>query len=396
MKLKYVLVVNSGSSSFKYKIFELPSEKVVAEGLADRVGLDKSTFELKLADGTKYVEDVAIPDHETAVHLLVDNIQKYKVVQTLDDIVGVGHRVVAGGEIFKDSTLVDQQKLQEIFDLAEYAPLHNPAEAMGIKAFMKILPGVPEVAVFDTSFHQTLDPVHYLYSAPYEYYEKYRARKYGAHGTSVRYVSKRASEMMKQDLKDIRMIVCHLGAGASITAVKNGKSYDTSMGFTPLTGITMATRSGDIDVSLVQYIMHKENLDIDEMIEILNRKSGLLGISGVSSDMRDLEASDVERAKLARKIFINRVIRYIGEYVAELGGADAIVFTAGIGEHDQGVRKSVMEAFEFLGVDPDFEANSENGEKFITKPDSKVKVLVVPTDEELVIERDVVRLAHLQ
>ena len=393
--MKYVLAINSGSSSFKYKLFELPSEKVVAEGIADRVGLDGSTFEIELADGTKHTHEVAIPDQETAVGLLLKNIKEYNVINELDDIVGVGHRIVAGGEEFKDSAIIDKKNLQKIFDLAEYAPLHNPAEAMGIKAFMKLLPGVPEVGVFDTSFHETLDPVQYIYSVPYEYYEKYRARKYGAHGTSVRYVSGRTSELMKKDLKDIRMIVCHLGSGASITAVKDGKSFDTSMGFSPLAGITMATRSGDVDPSLLQYVMKKENLTMDQMIEILNQKSGLLGISGISPDMRDLKYNKDPRAQLARNIFINRVVRYIGSYVAEMGGVDAIVFTAGIGEHDKKVRKAVMEQLSFLGIDPDFEANEENGEKFISKPDSKIKVLIVPTNEELMIERDVVRLAKL-
>ena len=285
--------------------------------------------------------------------------------------------------------------MHEIFDLKEYAPLHNPAEGEGIKAFMKLLPGVPEVAVFDTSFHQSMDDVHYLYSVPYDYYKKYRVRKYGAHGTSVRYVSMRTAELMKKDLKDLKMIVCHLGSGASITAVKNGKSYDTSMGFTPLAGITMSTRSGDVDPSLLQYVMDKENMSIDEMIKSLNNKSGLLGISGISPDMRDLKFNPDKRAQLARKIFINRIVRYVGSYLVEMGGIDAIVFTAGVGEHDVGVRKGVMDALKFLGLDPDYEANEENGEKFITKPDSKIKALIVPTNEELMIERDVVRLAKL-
>ncbi len=393
--MKKVLAINSGSSSFKYKIFSLPEEKVIAEGMADRVGLDGSSFDIELKDGQKHTEDVAIPDQETAVSLLLKDLKKYNVVDDLKEIAGVGHRIVAGGEFFKDSALITEDNLHEIFDLKEYAPLHNPAEGEGIKAFMKLLPGVPEVAVFDTSFHQSMDDVHYLYSVPYDYYKKYRVRKYGAHGTSVRYVSMRTAELMKKDLKDLKMIVCHLGSGASITAVKNGKSYDTSMGFTPLAGITMSTRSGDVDPSLLQYVMDKENMSIDEMIKSLNNKSGLLGISGISPDMRDLKFNPDKRAQLARKIFINRIVRYVGSYLVEMGGIDAIVFTAGVGEHDVGVRKGVMDALKFLGLDPDYEANEENGEKFITKPDSKIKALIVPTNEELMIERDVVRLAKL-
>lgn len=393
--MKKVLAINSGSSSFKYKLFSLPDEKVIAEGMADRVGLPDSTFDMKLADGKKYEEKENIPDQEAAVQKLLDWLQKYNVVTDLSEIAGVGHRIVAGGEYFKDSAIIDEDKLEKVFALKEYAPLHNPAEGEGIRAFMKLLPGVPEVGVFDTSFHETLDAVHYFYPIPYEYYEKYRARKYGAHGTSVRYVSAQAAEMMKKPLDELKLIVCHLGSGASITAVKDGKSYDTSMGFTPLAGIMMATRSGDVDPSLLQYVMKKENLSMDEMIEILNKKSGLLGVSGISPDMRDLKHNPDKRAQLAREMFINRIVRFIGAYTAEMGGVDGIVFTAGIGEHDKRVRKAVMKDLEFLGIDPDFDANETNGQKFITKPDSKIKVMIIPTDEELMIERDVVRLAHL-
>lgn len=394
--MEKVLAINSGSSSFKYKLFSIPDEKVLASGMADRVGLDGSSFEIKLADGSKHVDEVNIPDQETSVKLLLENLKKYKVIDDIHEIIGVGHRIVAGGEYFKDSTIITKENIQKVFDLTQYAPLHNMAEAMGIEAFMKILPDVPQVGVFDSAFHQTLDPVHYLYSIPYEYYEKYRVRKYGAHGTSVRYVLQRSSELLKKDPKDLKLIVCHLGSGASITAVKDAKSYDTSMGFSPLAGITMASRSGDVDPSLLEYIMNKEHLDIDQMIAILNQKSGLLGLSGISPDMRDLKYNPDKRAQLARKIFINRIIRYIGAYYTEMGGADAIIFTAGIGEHDKGVRQAVMEKLEFLGVKPDLEANETNGEKFITKPDSKIKVMIIPTNEELMIERDVVRLAGLK
>lgn len=393
--MKKVLAINSGSSSFKYQLFSLPDEKVLAKGMADRVGLDGSTFSIKLADGTKNTDKVDIPDQQTAVKLLLENLKKYKAINDLKEIAGVGHRIVAGGEDFTDSTIIDKSNIQKVYDLKEYAPLHNPAEAAGIEAFMELLPGVPQVGVFDTSFHQTLDPVHYLYAVPYKYYQKYKARKYGAHGTSVRYISNRVSELLHQDLKDMKLIVCHLGSGASVTAVKNGKSFDTSMGFSPLAGIMMANRSGDVDPSLLQYIMDKENLSMDEMIKILNNESGLLGISGISPDMRDLKYNKDEKAQLARSMYVNRIVRYIGSYIAEMGGVDAIAFTAGVGEHDVGIRERVMKAFEFMGVKPDLEINEKNGENIITKPDSKIKFLVVPTNEEVMIARDVVRLAHL-
>lgn len=393
--MEKVLAINSGSSSFKYKLFSLPDEKVIAKGMADRVGLDYASFEIKLADGTKHVEKTEIPDQEAAVSLLLKFLKQFNVVEDLNEIVGVGHRVVNGGEFFKDSTIITKENLHEIYELEDYAPLHNPAEGRGIEAFMNVLPNVPQVAVFDTTYHRALDPVHYLYSLPYEYYEKYGVRKYGAHGTSVRYVAPRAADMMGKDLKDLKLIVCHLGSGASITAVKDAKSYDTSMGFSPLAGITMATRSGDIDPSLIQHLMHVENKSMDEMIYMLNHKSGLLGLSGISPDMRDVRESDSDRAKLARNIFINRIVRYVGSYIAEMGGVDGIIFTAGIGEHDMGVREAVMDAFKYMGVDPDYEANNKISEGFITKPDSKVKVMVIPTNEELMIERDVVRLTHI-
>lgn len=393
--MKKVLAINSGSSSFKYKLFSLPDEKVIASGMADRVGLDNASFEIKLADGSKHVEKTEIADQEAAVNLLIKFLKQFNVVDDLHEIVGVGHRVVNGGEYFTDSTIITKENLPKIYELEDYAPLHNPAEGRGIEAFMNVLPEVPQVAVFDTTYHRALDPVHYLYSLPYEYYEKYGVRKYGAHGTSIRYTAPHAAKMLGKDLKDLKLIICHLGSGASVTAVKDGKSFDTSMGFSPIAGITMATRCGDIDPSLIQHLMHVEGKSMDEMIHILNHESGLLGLSGISPDMRDVRESDTDRAKLARKIFINRIVRYVGSYIAEMGGVDAIIFTAGIGEHDMGVRKEVMDAFKYMGVEPDYEANEENGEHFITKPDSKVKAMVIPTNEELIIERDVVRLTDI-
>lgn len=397
--MKKILAINSGSSSFKYKLFNYPSEEVVAQGQAQRIGLAGSTFSLKLADGSKYESEIKIPDPKTAIQLLLTWLPKYNVINDLKEIAGIGHRVVAGGEIFSESALIDKEKLQQIYDLSDYAPLHNPYEADGIRDFMQLLPGVPQVAVFDTSFHHTLDPVHYLYSLPYKYYEKYRARKYGAHGTSVRYVSHRAAELLNKPLNTLKMIVCHLGNGASITAIKDGKSYDTSMGFSPVAGITMSTRSGDIDPSVLQYVMKKENIsDFNKMINILNNKSGILGISDYSPDMRDIRkraaAGDV-KAKLAKDIFVNRIIKYIGSYYVDMGGLDALVFTAGIGENESLYRQAIVDKLSVLGLKIDEKANSVNGEKVISAVDSKAKILIIPTNEELVIARDVVRLAKI-
>lgn len=397
--MKKILAINSGSSSFKYKLFNYPSEEVVAQGQAQRIGLAGSTFSLKLADGSKYESEIKIPDHKTAIQLLLTWLPKYNVINDLKEIAGIGHRVVAGGEIFSESALIDKEKLQQIYDLSDYAPLHNPYEADGIRDFMQLLPGVPQVAVFDTSFHHTLDPVHYLYSLPYKYYEKYRARKYGAHGASVRYVSHRAAELLNKPLNTLKMIVCHLGNGASITAIKDGKSYDTSMGFSPVAGITMSTRSGDIDPSVLQYVMKKENIsDFNKMINILNNKSGILGISDYSPDMRDIRkraaAGDV-KAKLAKDIFVNRIIKYIGSYYVDMGGLDALVFTAGIGENESLYRQAIVDKLSVLGLKIDEKANSVNGEKVISAVDSKAKILIIPTNEELVIARDVVRLAKI-
>lgn len=397
--MKKILAINSGSSSFKYKLFNYPSEEVVAQGQAQRIGLAGATFSLKLAVGSKYESEIKIPDHKTAIQLLLTWLPKYNVINDLKEIAGIGHRVVAGGEIFSESALIDKEKLQQIYDLSDYAPLHNPYEADGIRDFMQLLPGVPQVAVFDTSFHHTLDPVHYLYSLPYKYYEKYRARKYGAHGTSVRYVSHRAAELLNKPLNELKMIVCHLGNGASITAIKDGKSYDTSMGFSPVAGITMSTRSGDIDPSVLQYVMKKENIsDFNKMINILNNKSGILGISDYSPDMRDIRkraaAGDV-KAKLAKDIFVNRIIKYIGSYYVDMGGLDALVFTAGIGENESLYRQAIVDKLSVLGLKIDEKANSVNGEKVISAVDSKAKILIIPTNEELVIARDVVRLAKI-
>ena len=389
--MKKVLAINSGSSSFKYKLFSFPSEEVIAQGQAERVGMENSVFKIKL-NGREFIKNMAIPNQEAAVSLLIDTLKKYHVVKSLREIAGVGHRVVNGGEVFSQSVIMDDDKLDKLFKLGELAPLHNIPEAQGIRAFKKIIPNVPQVAVFDTSYHQTLDKIHYLYSIPYKYYKEFGIRKYGAHGTSVRYVAPRAAKMMHKNINITRLIVCHLGSGASVTAVKNGRSFDTSMGFSPVAGVTMGTRSGDVDPSALQFLMHKTDMSIDEVIEMLNHDSGVLGISDVSSDMRDLIESKEKRAKLARRIFINRVVRYVGAYAAEMNGVDGIIFTAGIGEHDPGIRAGIMSSLRYLGLDPDFKANRTDGEKFISKPGSKVKALIVPTNEELMIARDVVDL----
>lgn len=389
-----ILAINSGSSSFKFKLFETPAETVITSGIAERVGIDNSFFEIKF-NGKKTHIDVDIPDQETAVNLLLSNMIDLKILTNLDEIKGVGHRIVAGGEKFKTSAIIDEHNIQDVHDLEEYAPLHNPAEAQGIEAFMKLLPGVPQVGVFDTAFHSTIPMINYLYSLPYEYYEKFAVRKYGMHGTSVRYVADRAAKMLNKPLEELKLIVLHLGSGASVTAVKEGKSFDTSMGFTPLAGVTMGTRTGDIDPSVVPFLMKKLDVSAQDVIDIFNNKSGLLGISGVSSDMRDVEGTfDQARSRMAHDIFINRIVRYIGQYVFEMGGVDGIIFTAGIGEHSIDIRDHVVRGLDFYGAKMDWDANIADGERFISTPESSVNLMVIPTDEELEIVRDVVELTQ--
>jgi acetate kinase len=394
-----IIAINAGSSSLKWKLFEMPAETELASGMVDRVGLSDSVFTVHYGEDEKEKFEVTqdIDNQTQAVDLLLKKLNDLKIVEDLSEITGVGHRVVAGGEIFKESTVIDDKVAKQIGDLAEYAPLHNPAELMGIEAFRKLLPNATSVAVFDTSFHTTMPAVNYLYSIPYEYYEKYGARKYGAHGTSHRYVSLRAAEMLGKPIEDLKLITLHLGAGASITAVDGGKSVDTSMGFTPLAGITMATRSGDIDASLVSFLMEKLNIhEPDEMIDILNHKSGIYGISGISPDMRDLEKARTtnERAKLGIDIFVNRIQKYIGSYVAEMGGADALIFTAGIGEHDAAMRQRIVDGLSYFGAAVDPKRNDVMGvERVISPDDAKMKVLLIPTNEEVMIARDVQALS---
>lgn len=390
------LAVNAGSSTVKFKLFDMPSEEVLAEGLIERIGLEMGHAKIKYGDGQVHDEETPFKDHGVAVEYLLKQLTNLGIVKEFNEITAVGHRIVAGGEFFKDSAVIDDDVMAKIDALAEYAPLHNPAELIGIKAFKQVLPDAFAIAVFDTSFHTSMPKMNALYSLPYEWYEKYGARKYGAHGTSHRYVASRAAALLGKPLDELNLITCHIGAGASITAIKNGKSYDTSMGFTPLAGITMATRSGDVDPSLVNFMENKLGISSDEMVDILNHKSGLLGLSGISSDMRDVQAAAEEgneQAQLALDIFENRIVRYIGSYMAELGHTDAIVFTAGVGENDIEFRQAVADQLKSFGLGIDPEKNNVRGEeRDISSADATVKSFLIPTDEELMIVRDIERL----
>lgn len=390
-----ILAVNAGSSSLKFKLLAMPEEKTLVSGVVERIGLSDSIFSMKFSGETKKdIQD--IPNHSQAVALLLQRLVGYGIVDSLDEIQGVGHRVVHGGEAFQDSVLIDESVIAGIEKVSDLAPLHNPANLTGIRAFQEALPNVPAIAVFDTAFHQTLDPVAYMYSVPYEWYTKYGVRKYGFHGTSHKYVSIRAAAMLKKPLEETRIIVCHIGNGASLCAVKNGKSIDTSMGFTPLAGIAMGTRSGDIDPAIVQFISEKEHKSLDEVIDELNTKSGYLGLSGLSSDSRDLweavERGD-QKSILAVEKQAKMIADYIGAYFLLLEGADAICFTAGIGENASETRKLVVDRLKALGVELDYEKNLTRGkETIISKPTSKIKLLLIPTNEEVMIARDTLRL----
>ena len=385
------MAINAGSSSLKFQLFEMPAETVIAKGQVERIGMSDAIFTLKFnGEKTELVQEIA--DHEAAINLLLEQLKAHEVIADLTEITGVGHRIVAGGEWFNKSVIVDDEALDKIERLAAYAPLHNASEALGIRVFQKLLPNATSVAVFDTAFHQSMPKKNYLYALPYEYYTKYGARKYGAHGTSHLYVAQRTAAMLGKKLEDMKLITLHLGAGASITAIKDGKSYDTSMGFSPLAGVMMATRTGDVDPSLVYYIQNREGLSNDEMLDVLNKKSGLLGVSTISSDMRDLEAvSDTnDHAALALEIFIDRVVRYIGQYYVELGGVDALTFTAGIGENDAAVREEIIKRLGFMGIKINAEKNaSRDDEVILSTNDSTAAVLKVATDEEVMIARDV-------
>lgn len=376
----------------------MPSEKVLTKGLVERIGLEDAIFTITV-NGEKQTEVTSIPDHGVAVNMLLKKLTENEIVKSLDEISGIGHRVVHGGEKFDDSALITDEVLTEIDNLSELAPLHNPAHVVGIKAFQAVLPNVPSVAVFDTAFHQTMPEESFLYSLPYEYYEKFGVRKYGFHGTSHKYVTQRAAELLGRPIEDLRLLSCHLGNGASIAAVEGGKSIDTSMGFTPLAGVTMGTRSGNIDPALIPYIMEKTGQSVEEVLNVLNKKSGMLGLSGFSSDLRDIEQAEEEgnhRAEVALDVFVGRIHKYIGSYAARMKGVDAIIFTAGIGENSSVIRERVLEGLEFMGVYFDAKRNNIRGEEaFINFPHSPVKIIVIPTDEEVMIARDVVRLGNI-
>ncbi len=389
-----VLAINAGSSSLKFQLFVMPEERVITKGLVERIGLEDGIFTITV-EGEKVKEVTDIPDHSVAVKMLLDKLISHNIISSYDEIDGIGHRVVHGGEEFNDSVLITDRILDRIESKSELAPLHNPANIVGIKAFKEILPDVPAVAVFDTAFHQTMPEQAYMYSLPYEYYEEYGIRKYGFHGTSHKYVTERAAELLGRPLEQLRLISCHLGNGASVAAVEGGKSIDTSMGFTPLSGLTMGTRSGDIDPALIPYIMEKTGKSAEEVLTILNKNSGLLGVTGFSSDLRDIEAAVQDgnkRAELALSLFAEHIHKYIGSYAARMHGVDAIIFTAGIGENSTVVRERVLRGLEFMGVYWDPSLNQTRGEEaFLNYPHSPVKVIVIPTNEEVVIARDAVK-----
>ena len=393
-----VLVINCGSSSLKFQLINSDSEQVLAKGLCERIGIDGSlTYQPE--GGEKVKSDKAMPTHTEAIQFVIDALtdDKTGVVKSLSEIGAVGHRVVHGGEKFASSVVITDEVKQAIEDCNDLAPLHNPANLIGINACQKLMPGTPMVAVFDTAFHQTMPEKAYMYGLPYEYYDKYKVRRYGFHGTSHSFVSKRAAELMNKPYDQVKTIVCHLGNGASICAVENGKSVDTSMGLTPVEGLVMGTRSGDIDPAILEFISKKEGLDIAGLMNMLNKKSGVFGLSNnLSSDFRDLEEganSGNNEARIALEVFAYRVAKYVGSYVAAMNGVDVIAFTAGIGENSGTVRSSVLKYLAYLGISVDEDANKKRGEEIaISTADSKVKVMVIPTNEELAIARETVAL----
>ncbi len=395
-----VMAVNAGSSSLKFKLFQMPEEKVLTDGVVERIGMDDAIFTIRV-NGEKVSHVEPIKDHQQAVDMLLKALVDYKIVKQLDEIDAVGHRVLHGGEKYADSAVVTPEVAQDILDMKDLGPLHMPANYIGYKAFATALPNVKHVTVYDTAFHLTMKPETFLYPIPLEYYEKYKARRYGFHGTSHKYVSEYFAKLEGKTPEEVNVITCHLGNGASLAAVQGGKCINTSMGFTPLAGIMMGARSGDIDPSLMEYLMEKTGLSAKEMINTLNKKSGLLGISGVSSDARDVDKAFKEgnpRAILARKMYAQRVAAYIGSYFVQLGHVDGIVFTAGLGENDPDVRAEICDLLtEALGVHIDKELNSTVRGKIakISTPESKIAVWVIPTNEELVIARDTCRLLHL-
>ena len=395
-----ILVLNCGSSSLKYQLIDMETEEVLASGKYERIG-EKEAFITHKAQGKKVEIKKPAYDHKEAIEFTLAQLTnpEYKVIDSLDEVEAIGHRVVHGGEIFKESAVIDDKVIEQIDECSEFAPLHNPAAILGMEACKKVMPGKPMVAVFDTTFHQTMPKEKYVYPIPYEYYKKYGVRKYGAHGTSHMYVSQRLAEIENKNIEDLKIVTCHLGQGSSICAVDGGKSIDTSMGLTPLGGIPMVTRSGDLDPSVLTYLMKKENISAAEMENILNKKSGVAGISGLAPDFRVIELESYEyneRAKIAMESFKYAVASYIAKYAVAMNGIDYIVFTGGIGENQINIRKGICEKLTFMGVDVDADANNMRGEeKVISKPDSKVKVYVIPTNEELMIAKETQRLVNI-
>jgi len=390
-----IMAVNAGSSSLKFQLFDMPSERVITKGLVERIGTDDATFSIQVGD-EKQKSVLPMKTHADAVKHLLDMLISQKIVASLDEIVGVGHRVAHGGESFKDSVLISEAYLKTIEELSKLAPIHNPVNVVGIKAFMSALPSVSQIAVFDTSYHQTMAPEIYLYPLPYKYYQQHGIRRYGFHGTSHKYVAEVAAELLKRTPKGLRIISCHLGNGASVCAIKDGQSINTSMGFTPLAGLMMGTRTGDIDPSILPYIEQVEHKTPQEITDLINKESGLLGISGLSNDFRDIvnAANDGhERAKLALNMFADRIRATIGAYATDLEGVDVLIFTAGIGENASLIRQLVCQKLGFLGIKIDQQKNQRNALS-IEAVDATVKVMVIPTNEEVMIARDVMRLMH--
>lgn len=390
------MAVNAGSSSLKFQLLTMPEEHEIAAGLIERIGYDNAVATIKF-NGAKQKETMPIKNHQEAVQLALKSLLQFEIIESLDEIKGVGHRVVQGGELFKDSAIITKQVVEDIRSLNDLAPLHNPANIIGIEEFVKAIPNVPHIAVFDTTFHQTMKEDAYLYATPYEWYEKYGVRKYGFHGTSHHFVSLRAIELMNKP--DAKIVVCHLGNGASICAVDSGRSVETSMGLTPLEGVPMGTRSGNVDPALLLLVAKKENRSVESVLNDLNKHSGYLGVSGISNDSRDitegLNRGDY-RASLAHHIQMKRIVDYIASYYVYMGGLDAICFTAGIGENAPEVRRDIIARLKVLGIELDPELNQLRGERLISTPNSKVKVYIIPTNEEVMIAREVIRLSSLE
>lgn len=384
-----VLSVNAGSSSLKFQLYEMPEEKVLISGVFERIGLDNGMYTLKI-NGEKIKVQKDLKDHSVAVQTLIDELLDRKIINSLDEIEAVGHRLVHGGEKYSKSVIIDEDVIKEVEKLSDLAPLHNPANLIGVRTFMKLIPNALQVGCFDTAFHQTMEPREYLYPVPYEWYTELGVRKYGFHGMSHNYIANRCSELLNK--KDAKIVSCHIGNGGSVCAIKNGKSYDTSMGFTPNAGLMMGSRSGGIDATLIPYVMEKTGKSMEEVFNDLNKNSGFVGVSGISSDSRDIEDAikeGNERAILSQEIYVQKIVNYIARYFVELGGLDALVFTAGIGENSPSTRSEILDKLAPLGIKYDKELNNFRGEeRLISTPDSSVKVYVIPTDEEVMIARD--------